>query len=107
MINPDHTPYVDQDGWLIPGVCMLNKNDNVSVSSDIENGPGINREYAKALSGLKGKVIEEKIISYHTLTGSSVLIRFDTPMPNPDGSETFWEAFWVPRKYVYQYQEAK
>jgi hypothetical protein len=106
MLNPDHQPYVDEDGWLIPGANMLSKNDRVSISSDIECDTGITREYAKALSGARGSVIVEKTISYHTMTGSSVLIKFDAPFPNPDGSEMVVESFWVPRKYVFQYQES-
>lgn len=106
MMNPDHQPYVDSDGWLTQGPSMLMKNDKVSVSSDIESDPGINREYAKALSEKRGTVIDEKVISYHTLTGSSCLVQFNDPIPNPDGSATFIESFWVPRRYVYQFQEA-
>ena len=107
MINPDHQPYVDSDGWLIPKETMLIQNDKVAVGSDIEQDPRITREYSKALSGKKGIVVTEQHVASHALNGSSVLIKFDEPFPDPYGYRLIVESFWVPRQYVYQCQEEK
>ncbi len=100
MIEPDHLPFVDPDGWLLPGAQMFTEGTKVQTCAAIEH-PTINRECAAAISNRRGVVECVKEIVYNTLRHSA-LVRFDEPIPHWDGSGVLIHAFWIPVQFIHE-----